>query len=165
MTRERNTFSLKIRPVLLGLAGFPMFVPAVESVFLAQVGRWVDTSESDSEPDIFFLLISNIISAISDPSLPFSSSKWSAKHEVISTVFSSTSSTSWRGSSKHTLLSMNICLVLIFRSFNPLYYYIYPINKHSILCGFKSFLLSCGIRAHAVDPKSLKFDTSGLCPK
>ena len=87
--QERVIHALwKLDQVILGSIGFLMFVPAEESVFLDQVGRWVDTSESDSEPDIFFSLISEIISVISGPSLPLSSSKWWAEHEKISTVFS-----------------------------------------------------------------------------
>ena len=34
-----------------------------------------------------------------------------------------------------------------------------------MLCGFKALLLSNGIRAHAVDPKTRRFDTFALCLK
>ena len=142
-----------------------MFVPVEESVLVAHFGRWVGTFEIDSKPDILCSLISYIRYDISDPSLPFSSSEWSAEQEEISAISSLTSSTSWRGSSKRTLLSMNIYLVLKFKSLYPFYFYWYPIKKHSILHGFKYFLLSSGIQAQAVDPKTLKLDTSSLCPK
>ena len=139
MTRERAIPSLwKSDRVLLESARFPMFSLTEESVFLSQVGRCVFTSEYYYKLDMFFSLVSNIISTKSDPSLPLSSPKWSAEQEGISAEFSSTSSTSWRGSSNQTLiLSMKISLVLIFRSLNPLYYSGYPMKKNSILCGCK----------------------------
>ena len=65
--------------------------------------------------------------------------------------FSFTSSTSWRGSSNLTLLSMMIYFVLISNSLKPFDSSGYPINRHSMLCGCKSLLLSSGIRAHVVD--------------
>ena len=82
-----------------------------------------------------------------------------------STVFSFTSSTSRRGSSNMTLLSMMIFFVMIYSSLKPLHYSGYPIKIHSMLCSCKALLLSSGIRAHAVDPNTCRFDTSGLCPK
>ena len=89
-----------------------MFGLAEESVFLAQVERCICTSEYDYEPNIYLSLISNIISAKSDPSLPLSSPKLSAEQEGILAEFSSTTSTSWRGSSNQTLISMKICFFL-----------------------------------------------------
>ena len=54
---------------------------------------------------------------------------------------------------------------MIFRSLYPFYFSRYPMKKHSILCSCTYFLLSSGIRAQPVDPKTLKLDTFGLCPK
>ena len=64
-----------------------------------------------------------------------------------------------------TLFSMMIYFFLIPRSFKPLYSSGYTINIHSMLFGFKALLLSSGIQAHAVDPNTRRFDTSGLGPK
>ena len=138
-----------------------MFSRAEESVFLDQVGRFVFTSKYD----ISCSLISDIISAKSDSSLPLLSPKLSIEQVGKSAEFYSTSSTSWRGSSNWTLILMKIFFVLIFISLNILYYLWYPINKHSTLCGCKYFLLLDEIRANAVDPNTLKFDRFGLCPK
>src|SRR5713101_4074329 len=60
---------------------------------------------------------------------------------------------------------MMICFVLISSSLKPFDSSGYPINRHSMLCGCKALLLSSGIQAHAVDPNTRRFDTSGLCPK
>ena len=85
--------------------------------------------------NIFFSFILDIRSEKSDLTLPFSSLESLAEWEEFLAVSSSTSSTLWRGSSKRKLISMNICLVLIFKSFYPFDSFGYPINTHSILCG------------------------------
>ena len=63
------------------------------------------------------------------------------------------------------LFQWKFVFFMIFSSLKHLDSYGYTINKHSTFFGCKSFLLSCKIRSHAVDLNTLKFDTSGLCPK
>ena len=165
MTREKNTYSLKIRSGSSWISRISNVFPSGRECLFGPSWRCVCTSESDSEPDISWSLISNIISSKSESPLPVLTPKLSAEQAGKSTEFSSTSSTSWRGSSNWTLLSMKIYFVLIFSSLNPLYSSGYPINKHSMLYGCKYFLLSDRIWAHAVGPNTLKFDTSSFCKK
>ena len=59
---------------------------------------------------------------------------------------------------------MMIYFVLISNSLKSFDSSGYPINRQSMLCGWKALLLSSEIQAHVVDPNTLRFDTSGLCP-
>ena len=63
-----------------------------------------------------------------------------------------------------TLLSLKDLFVLKFIILYPFEYLEYPTNRHSWIWGCKAFLFSVGILTQALEPKILKWVTSGLCP-
>ena len=87
------------------------------------------------------------------------------RRPILDFKFSLMTSTTTKGSSLNwAILSMKYFLVLKLISLYPFEYSEYPTNRHSWLWGSKSLLLSNGVLAHALEPKILKWDTSGLCP-